>query len=244
MFRILSWCLGLSITIGVKTIVMMLSRKTFHQALVRKRVKASNYNALAMECWQLGVGGGALLSRLCQFLFAAAFWIGRIDVVFLDEDVSIFGYSFDYTPINYRTELLVHEVHKHPWINRFGGMCLMRLKHGRDFGTAAGAKWRLLFVLSLAPWLARYRKKRDDDDDSDDEDLMLLSSVMSPRDGRIERLKRRIATREGLGGRFGILKKNKANGGGIGESKEAAEMATGIHNRTGIDVLILWDRDS
>ena len=237
MFLILSWCLGLSITIGIKTIVMMLSRKEFHQALVRTRVKASNYNALAMECWQLGVGGGALLSRLCQFLFAAAFWIGRIDVVFLDEDVSLFGYSFDYTPINYRTELLVHEVHKHPWINRFGGMCLMRIKHGRDFGTAAGAKWRLLFVLSLAPWLARYRKKRDDDDDSDDEDLMMLSSVMSPSEGRIERLKRRIATREGLGGRIGILKKNKANGGGIiEESKEADEMAK--HNRTGIDVLM------
>ena len=75
-------------------------------------------------------------------------------------------------------------------------------------------------------------------DDSDVEDLMVLSSVRSPSDGRIERLKRRIATREGLGGRIGILKKkNKANGGGIvEESKEADDGA--IHNRTGIDVLM------
>ena len=63
MFLILSWCLGLTITIGIKTVLMMFSRKEFHQALVRKRVKPSNYNSLAMECWQLGVGGGALLSR-------------------------------------------------------------------------------------------------------------------------------------------------------------------------------------
>ena len=150
--------------------------------------------------------------RLCQFLFAAAFWIGRIDVFFLDEDVSLFGYSFDYVPINYRTELLVHEVHKHPWINRLGGIFLMRIKHGQDFSSAAGAKWRLLFTLSLFPWLARYRKKRgggDDGGDSDDDELMALSSINAPNQGRIERLKRRIAAREGLGDRIpiGIFRK-------------------------------------
>eukprot|EP00563_Minutocellus_polymorphus_P001449 CAMPEP_0181036292 /NCGR_PEP_ID=MMETSP1070-20121207/8772_1 /TAXON_ID=265543 /ORGANISM="Minutocellus polymorphus, Strain NH13" /LENGTH=443 /DNA_ID=CAMNT_0023113895 /DNA_START=193 /DNA_END=1524 /DNA_ORIENTATION=+ len=235
---ILSWCLGLSITIGIKTMLMMFSRKEFHQALMRKRVKASNYNALAMECWQLGVGGGALLSRLCQFLFAAAFWIGRVDVVFLDEDVSLFGYSFDYMPINYRTELLVHEAHKHPFINRLGGMFLMRMKHG-DFASAAGAKWRLLFTLSLFPWLARYRKKRGDDDDLDDEELLVLSSISSPNEGRVERLKRRIAAREGLGG-IGFLKKNKVNDGIEEEVEESSkeENGTAYARRTGIDVLM------
>ena len=245
MFLILSWCLGLGITIGIKTVLMMLSRKEFHQALMRKRVKASNYNALAMECWQLGVGGGTLLSRLGQFLFAAAFWIGRIDVVFLDEDVSLFGYSFDYVPINYRTELVVHEVHKHPWINRLGGMFLMRIKHGQDFSSAAGAKWRLLFTLSLFPWLARYRKKRgggDDDDSDDDDELMALSSINTPNRGRIEHLKRRIAAREGLrvGGRspIGIFRKK---GGLDVEEEEVQELPmedASTHKRTGFDVLM------
>ena len=244
MFLLLSWCLGLGITIGIKTVLMMLSRKEFHQALMRKRVKASNYNALAMECWQLGVGGGALLSRLGQFLFAASFWIGRIDVVFLDEDVSLFGYSFDYVPINYRTELVVHEVHKHPWINRLGGMFLMRIKHGQDFSSVAGAKWRLLFTLSLFPWLARYRKKRGggDDGDSDDDELMALSSINTPNRGRIERLKRRIAAREGLrvGGRspIGIFRKK---GGLDVEEEEVQELPmedASTHKRTGFDVLM------
>lgn len=249
MLILLSWCLGLTLTIFIKTLVMMLSRKEFHQALIRKRVKASNYNALAMECWQLGVGGGTLLSRLCQFLFAAAFWIGRIDVVFLDEDVSLFGYSFDYVPINYRTELVVHEVHKHPWINRLGGMFLMRMKHGQDFSSVAGAKWRLLFTLSLFPWLARYRKKRgggDDGDSDDDDELMALSSINTPNRGTIERLKRRIAAREGLqvGDRIpiGIFRKK----GGLHVEKEEVQesevqespMDESIHNRTGFDVLM------
>lgn len=137
-----------------------------------------------------------LLSRVGQILFAAAFWIGRIDVQFLDENVSLLGYSFDYVPIHYRQELLVHEAHKHPFINRLGGMFLMRMKHGVNFSSAAGAKWRLLFTMALFPWLAKYRKHKDDN--NEDEELLRLSSLSTPKKGRIERLRNRIAAKEGL----------------------------------------------
>jgi len=193
---------------------------------MRKQPRAANYNALAMECWHLGVGGGTLLSRLGQFLFAAAFWIGRIDVPFLDEHVNLFGYSFDYVPIYYRREILVHETHKHPFINRLGGMFLMRIKHGSNFSSAAGTQWRLLFTIALFPWLAKYRKRKDKKDD-EEEKSMMLSSVSTPAEGRIQRLKNRIEARKGL---------TAFTGRGKQAMSEAA--SEGDPDRTGTEVLV------
>ena len=50
-------------------------------------------------------------------------------------------------------------------------MYLMRLKHGEYFGTDAGAQWRILFTLTLMPWLIKFSQARkhgmDDESDSD-----------------------------------------------------------------------------
>ena len=106
MMSILVWVLGLTITMTVRTITVKICRKVQHAAFYRKRPQAANLFSLAMESWTLGIAGGALIGRLSQFLLASAFWIGRIDAKYLDDDVNLFGYRFDYVPTHYRKEIL------------------------------------------------------------------------------------------------------------------------------------------
>lgn len=72
--------------------------------------------------------------------------VGRIGPVELDS----FPYSF-------RKDLVAHEAHRHPYIECFGLLCLLKLRCGDSFGNSPHACWRLLFVLTLMPWLKKYR---------------------------------------------------------------------------------------
>ena len=157
MILIVAWGIGLGVTIMAKKVLTGLWRSKYFKAFYRTNPRGANLSALALECWFIGLGGGVLVARLSQFLIASAFWIGRIDVPFLSDDVSLMGYAFDYVPMNFMKEILVHEAHRHPYIERLGGMYMMRLRHGKKFGSAAGAAWRQLLLVALCPWLIKYR---------------------------------------------------------------------------------------
>ncbi|CAB9507079.1 expressed unknown protein [Seminavis robusta] len=156
MLLILAWGIGLTITTLVKSLMVSFCRKRLFRAFYRVFPGRSNYVTLALECWYIGLGGGVLIGRLTQFLLASAFWIGRIDEPFLAPNVNLLGYKFDYVPLNYSSEILIHEAHRHPFIERLGTMYLMRLRYP-NFGSNAGACWRQLFVITLMPWLMKNR---------------------------------------------------------------------------------------
>lgn len=74
-------------------------------------------------------------------------------------------------------DLLTHEAHRHPYLERLGAMYMMKLRHGEYFGKKAGTSWRLLFVFALMPWLRKYRIHADGNDDT--------SNFAFSKDGRI-----------------------------------------------------------
>lgn len=170
MVLVIAWGFGLGITCGAKMALTMCCRSRAQSALYRKRPNEANYASLALEAWHIGLGGGVMLGRLCQILLAAAFWIGRVDTPFLATGVEVFGYKFDTVSQFYVADTMMHEAHRHPFMERLSSMYLMRLKYGENFGSDAGAAWRNLFVLSLMPWLLKHRAAVDKDDEEDDDD--------------------------------------------------------------------------
>jgi hypothetical protein len=87
----------------------------------------------------------------------AALYIGRIDTEFFHPNVRLLNNNIDRVPEFFKRDLLVHEAHLHPYLERLGSMYLHRVRDGKDFGSVAGATWRCLFVSGLMPWIVKHK---------------------------------------------------------------------------------------
>ena len=68
--------------------------------------------------------------------------------------------ELDPYPLMFRKDILSHEAHRHPYIERLGVMYMLALRYN-DFGSYACTRWRLLFVYALLPWMRKYRRKSE-----------------------------------------------------------------------------------
>mmetsp|Transcript_21580 Transcript_21580/g.38070 ORF Transcript_21580/g.38070 Transcript_21580/m.38070 type:complete len:1026 (-) Transcript_21580:193-3270(-) len=165
--QVIATIIGIGITIMAKTIFLMFVRSKIHKrAYYRSNPAASNIIGVILDAWSLGITTLYILKRMVFLLFASFIFVGRIDIPFLAEGADHVGpMTLDMFPIIFRKDLLMHEAHRHPYLERIGVMYMLKLRHGDGFGTAAGTSWRLLFTFALLPWFRKYRIRSDDNID-------------------------------------------------------------------------------
>lgn len=111
-----------------------------------------------LEAWNIGLSSGVMVMRTCKLLLVTAFFLGRLDTPLLADGIGFIGpIALDSYPISFRKDLLQHDAHRHPYMERLATMYMMKLRYGSDFGRRANSCWRLLFVLCLMPWMRKYR---------------------------------------------------------------------------------------
>ena len=127
-------------------------RSTLFIALFRKKPGAANIYTIFFEAWNFVNALITVIKRIALVFLQAFAFLNRIDIPFIHPDI-----GNDAVADNFRKEVLVHEAHSHPYIDRLCGIYLRRLRDGPLFGSRVGQVWRSAFVIGLCPWLIKYR---------------------------------------------------------------------------------------
>ncbi|CAB9513803.1 expressed unknown protein [Seminavis robusta] len=169
---------GFHAVLLIDFLVNRLFRDLYVSFFFRRHPAVVNLINVLTESWNLVVMMGLIWYRAVKLLGTTIYYIGRIDVPVFSPGVGYVGaIALDFEHFNFKRDLLIHEAHRHPYLERLGLMYLLKLYHN-DFGSRAGAYWRLLFVLALMPWMSKWRVRSyeangdsdSDDDESEDED--------------------------------------------------------------------------
>ncbi len=129
-----------------------------YDAFYRRHPGWTNVHHIVWEAAWIALSVSFVAVRVVKLTVVAALQIGRIDVPFLAEGVGdIGGLRLDRFPDIFRQAILAHEAHNHPYIERLSKIYLLKIHHSNNFANDAGTAWRLIFVLTLLPWLRQYR---------------------------------------------------------------------------------------
>lgn len=87
------------------------------RAFFRKKPAQMNIMTLIIETWNIGVSIGFVLYRAGVLLFVGSIYLGRIDMqLFADGIDEVQGVGkLDDLPLNFRKDLLLHEVRSLPY---------------------------------------------------------------------------------------------------------------------------------
>jgi len=172
---------GFAINVAIKVTLTMIYRLKCFASFYRRHPAIANIVGLMLECWNIALAAGFVLIRAVKLIFTSAFYIGRIDVPLLHVHGRLKPWSVDLYPMIFRADILAHEAHRHPYIETIGLVYLYKLRY-QEFANTAGSTWRILFVMTLFPWLRRYSYRRKyvepecANDTKDENDDMTLSS--------------------------------------------------------------------
>ena len=150
--------IGALLAVLFRTLIMMLGRQKYFQAFYRTRPAGANIYFLALEWANFALTVAFALGRFAKLLAVATLSVGRIDTQILSDDVMYLGpIDMDAAPTMHTRDILIHEAHRHPYIEALGSFYLTKLRYGNRYCTRAGSTWRLIFVYALMPWMQKHR---------------------------------------------------------------------------------------
>lgn len=194
--RFLSLFIGVVITIVIKIVATKIFVEYNFAAFFRKRPLLCNCAMIGFECWNLAITSSYILARAAKLIVASIIYVGRFDTPILADGV---GDVLDPYPFIFRTDLLMTEAHRHPYMERLGLMYMMKLRHHDNFAKQAGSIWRLLFIFALMPWLRKYRIGNTEftEEQRKEGTRRFGKKSRSQLDKEITELKRKLAAFEG-----------------------------------------------
>jgi len=144
---------GIILAVIIRAILAIFVLRPSFTALYRRKVNLAIITSLGVETINILLGMVSAILRAVKLALIPLLFVGRIDVPLFDKRRSI----PDDTPDAFLRDLLIREAHRHPYIETSGKIFLMKLRYRERFINRRGYWYRLLFALTLLPWLRKYR---------------------------------------------------------------------------------------